>query len=67
MIEHNLEVVKIADWPSTSDSEGGDAGGEIVATGTPEDIAGQAELHGKLPEGRAETRQAEDPGGRMRQ
>jgi excinuclease ABC subunit A len=39
VIEHNLDVVKTADWVIDLGLEGGDAGGEIVATGTPEDIA----------------------------
>ncbi|HML07130.1 MAG TPA: excinuclease ABC subunit UvrA [Xanthobacteraceae bacterium] len=38
VIEHNLEVLKTADWIIDLGPEGGDAGGEIVATGTPEDI-----------------------------
>ncbi len=39
VIEHNLEVIKIADWIIDLGPEGGDKGGEIVAQGTPEDVA----------------------------
>jgi excinuclease ABC subunit A len=39
VIEHNLEVIKTADWIVDIGPEGGDGGGEIVAVGTPEDIA----------------------------
>ena len=39
VIEHNLEVIKTADWIVDIGPEGGDGGGEIVATGTPEDVA----------------------------
>ncbi len=39
IIEHNLDVIKVADWVIDLGPEGGDAGGTIVAEGTPEDVA----------------------------
>ena len=41
VIEHNLDVVKTADWIVDLGPDGGDAGGEVVASGTPEMIAGE--------------------------
>ena len=39
VIEHNLEVIKTADWLLDLGPEGGDKGGRIVGAGSPEDIA----------------------------
>ncbi|NNF91467.1 MAG: ATP-binding cassette domain-containing protein, partial [Boseongicola sp.] len=45
VIEHNLDVIKTADWIIDIGPEGGDGGGEIVAVGTPEDVAKEPESH----------------------
>ena len=45
VIEHNLDVVKTADWIIDIGPEGGDGGGEIVAVGTPEQVAQEPRSH----------------------
>ena len=45
VIEHNLDVVKTADWVIDLGPEGGGGGGEVMAVGTPEDIARHPESH----------------------
>ena len=45
VIEHNLDVIKTADWLIDIGPEGGDGGGRIVAEGTPEDVAKAPESH----------------------
>jgi excinuclease ABC subunit A len=45
VIEHNLDVIKRADWIIDLGPEGGDGGGEIVATGTPEEVAKNKRSH----------------------
>lgn len=45
VIEHNLDVVKTADWIIDMGPEGGDGGGQIIAAGTPEDVANNKQSH----------------------
>jgi len=45
VIEHNLDVIKSADWLIDLGPEGGDQGGKIVATGTPEQVARNSQSH----------------------
>ena len=44
-IEHNLDVIKCADWIIDMGPEGGDGGGAVIAEGTPESVAGVASSH----------------------
>jgi len=45
VIEHNLDVIKTADWLVDLGPEGGSNGGQIIACGTPEEVAGMAQSH----------------------
>ncbi|MDW4548112.1 excinuclease ABC subunit UvrA [Defluviimonas sp. D31] len=45
VIEHNLDVIKTADWIIDIGPEGGDGGGRIVASGTPEEVAAEERSH----------------------
>ena len=45
VIEHNLDVIKTADWVVDLGPEGGDGGGEIIAVGTPEQLAKHPSSH----------------------
>jgi len=64
VIEHNLEVIKTADWVLDLGPEGGDGGGELVASGTPEDIVAEERSYtGQFLKELLERR----PGGRKRE
>ncbi len=45
VIEHNLDVIKTADWLVDLGPEGGSGGGQIIAQGTPEQVAGDTNSH----------------------
>ena len=45
VIEHNLDVIRCSDWTIDLGSEGGNKGGELVAVGTPEQVAKNPESH----------------------
>ena len=45
IIEHNLDVIKTTDWVVDLGPEGGSGGGQIIATGTPEEVAKNKKSH----------------------
>jgi len=45
VIEHNLDVIKTADWILDMGPEGGEGGGQLIAHGTPEDVAANPLSH----------------------
>ena len=52
LIEHNLDVIKLADWVIDMGPDGGDGGGKLVAMGTPEEVAKVDGIaHRKLAQG----------------
>ena len=69
VIEHNLDVVKSADWVIDMGPEAGNGGGLIVAEGTPEDIAAHTEkvVPARTSSGRRKTRDGSDRQSRKRQ
>ena len=63
VIEHNLDVIKTADWIIDLGPEGGDGGGEIIASGTPEDVARQKNSYtGRFLAPVIDKHQASNPG-----
>ena len=63
VIEHNLDVVKTADWIIDMGPDGGSRGGTVVAEGTPEDVVGVAASHtGQFLKPLLEGREAQQPG-----
>jgi len=66
VIEHNLDVIKTADWVIDMGPEAGDEGGYVVVAGTPEDVAAYAHRPAKVKRSRSLSVGAGPGGGRMR-
>ena len=67
VIEHNLDVIKTADWIIDMGPEGGSRGGMVVAEGTPEDVAAHPDSHtGQFLAPLLDGRGAKQPRGRVK-
>ena len=66
VIEHNLDVIKTADWVIDMGPEAGEEGGYIVVAGTPEDVVAHTQGRGERGEGREESGRGKAEGGKRK-